>query len=78
MSKFTVIWKDNGDSFMVTTVTLRPTVDPLQLSTSEWADLAHAAECEANQIDPQESQFNAAEDGYDLISVIEGEPYFIY
>jgi len=78
MSQFTVTWRDNGNHFMVTTVELGDAIDPRQVSSNEWADLAHAAECAANNISPEDSQFVAEEDGYDLISVIEGVPNFIY
>jgi hypothetical protein len=78
MAKYTVTWRDNGDDFMVTTVELGDAIDARQVSTNEWADLAHAAECAANGIPLEESTFNAEEDGYDLISVIVGEPEFVY
>jgi hypothetical protein len=78
MAQFTVIWRDNGDDFMVTVVELGDAVDARQVSTNEWADLAHAAECAANGIPLDESVFNAEADGYDLISVIVGVPEYIY
>jgi hypothetical protein len=78
MAKYTVTWRDNGDYFMVTTVELADDRDPIAVSTNEWADLAHRAECIANGIPLDESLFNAAEDGYELISVIVGEPEFVY
>ena len=78
MAKFTVTWRDDGDDFMITTVELGDAIDPRQVSTNEWADLANAAECAANGIPLDESGFVAADHGYDLISVIEGVPTFIY
>ena len=78
MAKFTVTWRDDGDDFMITTVELGDAIDSRQVSTNEWADLAHAAECAANGIPLDESLFNAEDHGYDLISVIEGVPTFIY
>jgi hypothetical protein len=77
MALYTVIWRDNGDDFMITTVELGDVIDPHQVSTNEWADLAHAAELKANGIPPEESEFNS-EDGYDLITVIKGVPEYIY
>ena len=78
MAKYTVTWRDNGDDFMVTTVELGDAIDARQVSTNEWADLAHAAECAANGIPLDESTFKAEEDGYELISVIVGQPEFVY
>lgn len=78
MAQFTVTWRDNGDDFMVTTVELADDRDPRSLNTNEWADLAHAAECAANGIPLEESEFSAAEDGYDLISITVGVPEYIY
>jgi hypothetical protein len=77
MAQYTVIWRDSGDDYMVTTVELGAVVDPRQVSNNEWAELAHAAELAANGIDPAESEFSA-EDGYDLITVIVGVPEYIY
>ena len=78
MAKYTVTWRDNGDHFMVTTVELGDVIDPRQVSTNEWADLAHVAECAANGIPLDESDFDAERDGYDLVSVIVGVPEFVY
>lgn len=78
MAKFTVTWRDNGDHFMVTTVELSDDRDPHTVDTNEWADLAHRAECDDNNIPLDESMFNAEEDGYDMVSVIRGVPEFIY
>jgi hypothetical protein len=78
MAKYTVIWRDNGDEFMVTTVEMADEVDPQQVDNNDWADLAHLAECNANGIPLDESEFSAARDGYDLITVIKGVPDFVY
>jgi hypothetical protein len=79
MAQYTVIWRDNGDDFMVTTVELGDVIDARQMSTNEWADLAYAAECAANNIDPSENdEYLPSNDGYDLITVIVGVPEYIY
>jgi hypothetical protein len=79
MAKFTVIWRDNGDDFMVTLVELGDAVDARQVSTNEWADMAHRIECEHSDWSEEEiEQYLPSRDGYDLISVIRGELDFIY
>lgn len=78
MNQFTVIWRDCGDDFMVTTVELEDSVDPKILSTNTWADMAWAAENTAAGIPEDEWGVAPSEDGYDLISVIVGVPEYIY
>ena len=78
MAKFTVTWRDDGDDFMVTTVELGDVIDARQVSTNDWADLAHIAENRAAGIPEDEWGPKPSETGYDLISVVEGVPTFIY
>ena len=78
MAQFTVIWRDNGDDFMVTTVELEDTVNPDMLSTNTWADMAWAAEQTAAGMPEDEWGVAPSEAGYDMISVIRGVPEFIY
>lgn len=78
MNQFTVIWRDCGDDFMVTTVELEDSVDPKILSTNTWADMAWAAENTAAGIPEDEWGVAPSEAGYDLISVIVGVPEYIY
>jgi len=79
MAKYTVIWRDCGDDFLVTTVELGDIIDPNQVSTNEWADMAHRIECEHSDWTEEEiEEYLPSRDGYDLISVIRGVPDFIY
>lgn len=79
MQKFTVIWRDNGDDFMVTLVELEDSVNPLMLSTNTWADMAHRVECEHSDWSEEEiEEYLPSRDGYELISVVRGELDFIF
>jgi hypothetical protein len=79
MKQYTVIWRDNGDDYMVTTVELGDVIDARQMSTNEWADLAYAAECKSNDWTEEDMEdYLPSRDGYDLISVIVGVPEYIY
>jgi hypothetical protein len=78
MAKFTVTWRDDGDDFMVTTVELADDVDPKQVSTNKWADLAWAAENTAAGIPQDEWGPKPSDTGYDMISVVVGVPEFVY
>lgn len=79
MKQFTVIWRDNGDDFMVTTVELEDSVNPKMLSTNTWADMAHEVERAATATeDDEDDDYLPSRDGYDLISVIVGVPEYIY
>ncbi len=78
MAQFTVTWRDQGDDFMVTTVDLDDRIDPRLVTTNEWADLAWTAENTAAGIPADEWGTRPSVDGYDLISVVEGVPNFIY
>jgi hypothetical protein len=79
MAQFTVTWRDNGDDFMITVVELGDAIDPRQVSTNEWADLAFHAELAANGIPKEDMEgYLPSNDGYDMISVVRGVPDFIY
>lgn len=78
MALFTVTWRDMGDDFMVTTVDLDDRIDPKLVTTNEWADLAWTAENTSAGIPEDEWGTRPSVDGYDLISVVEGVPNFIY
>ncbi len=78
MAQYTVTWRDNGDDFMVTTVELGDVIDPRQVDTNEWADMAWAAENTAAGIPRDEWGDRPSETGYDMISVVRGVPDFIY
>jgi len=77
MRTYTVIWRDNGDDYMITDVQLGDVIDPLQVSNNEWADLAWAAECDAAGYNAEERATFSAEDGYDLICVFEGTVNYV-
>ena len=79
MAQYTVIWRDNGDDYMVTTVELADDRDPHSVDNNEWADLAYAAECADNDWTAEDmAGYLPSNDGYDMISVIVGVPEYIY
>lgn len=79
MALYTVIWRDNGDDFMITTVELGDVIDARQMDTNEWADLAYETECKANGWTDEDMEgYLPSNDGYDLITVIAGVPEYIY
>lgn len=76
MSKFTVIWRDDGDKFITTMVEILAGRNPQDISRAEWVDLAYAVECGWGG--ECESDYLPSLDGYELIAVIAGEVDFIY
>jgi hypothetical protein len=79
MAKFTVIWRDDGDDFMTTVVELGDDRDPHSINNNEWADLACAAEYDDNEYAAEDTdEYLPSRDGYELITVIVGEPEYIY
>lgn len=78
MKQYTITWRGDGDEFIVTGVEIADHCDPFSLSTDEWVDLAWQQENRAAGLCKDEWGERPSEVGYDLISVVEGVPNFIY
>lgn len=72
MNTYTVIWRDNGDDFMFTTVTTAR--DPVEISCTEWVLMAGEIEYEEWSEEDRISALADLLDGYDLLDVLVGEP----
>ncbi len=72
MTTYTVIWRDGGDDFMLTTV--NTTVEPSDMTSTDWVILA--AEVEYADWDEVDRVAAIADllDGFDLLDVLIGEP----
>ncbi len=70
--EYTVIWRDGGDDFMLTTV--RTAVEPADLTNTDWVIMA--GEVEYAQWDEVDRVAALADllDGYDLLDVLVGVP----
>ena len=69
---YTVIWRDNGDDFMLTTV--RTAVEPPELTSTDWVIMA--GEVEYAEWDAADRIAALADllEGYDLLDVLVGTP----
>jgi len=69
---YTVIWRDNGDDFMLTTV--RTAVEPPELTSTDWVIMA--GEVEYAEWDAADRIAALADllDGYELLDVLVGTP----
>jgi len=72
MTTYTVIWRDGGDDFMLTTV--NTAVEPSDMTNTDWVILA--AEVEYADWDEVDRVAAIADllDGFDLLDVLVGEP----
>ncbi len=72
MTTYTVIWRDGGDDFMLTTV--NTAVEPSDMTSTDWVILA--AEVEYADWDEVDRVAAIADllDGFDLLDVLIGEP----
>ena len=70
--EYTVIWRDGGDDFMLTTV--RTAVEPAELTNTDWVIMA--GEVEYAEWDESDRVAALADllDGYDLLDVLVGVP----
>lgn len=70
--EYTVIWRDGGDDFMLTTV--RTAVEPAELTNTDWVIMA--GEVEYAEWDEADRVAALADllDGYDLLDVLVGVP----
>lgn len=70
--EYTVIWRDGGDDFMLTTV--RTAIEPAELTNMDWVIMA--GEVEYAQWDEVDRVAALADllDGYDLLDVLVGVP----
>jgi hypothetical protein len=72
MTTYTVIWRDGGDDFMLTTV--NTAVEPSDMTNTDWVILA--AEVEYADWDEVDRVAAIADllDGFDLLDVLIGAP----
>ena len=72
MTTYTVIWRDGGDDFMLTTV--NTAVEPSDITSTDWVILA--AEVEYADWDEVDRVAAIADllDGFDLLDVLIGAP----
>ena len=70
--EYTVIWRDGGDDFMLTTV--RTAIEPAELTNTDWVIMA--GEVEYAEWDEADRVAALADllDGYDLLDVLVGVP----
>ena len=70
--EYTVIWRDGGDDFMLTTV--RTAIEPAELTYTDWVIMA--GEVEYAEWDEADRVAALADllDGYDLLDVLVGVP----
>jgi hypothetical protein len=72
MTTYTVIWRDNGDDFMMTTV--NTAVEPEEMTYTDWVLLAGEVEyADWDEVDRVAALADLL-DGYDLLDVLVGEP----
>lgn len=70
--EYTVIWRDAGEDFMLTTV--RTAVEPAELSNTDWVIMAGEVEyAEWDHIDRVAALADLLE-GYELLDVLVGVP----
>jgi len=72
MTTYTVIWRDNGDDFMMTPV--NTAIEPEEMTYTDWVLMA--GEVEYADWDEADRVAALADllDGYDLLDVLVGEP----
>jgi hypothetical protein len=69
---YTVIWRDGGDDYMLTTV--RTAIEPADLTNTAWVIMAGEVEyAEWDDVD-RVSALADLLDGYDLLDVLVGVP----
>ena len=76
MQKYTVIWRDNGDDYMITTVEV-PEEQGGNMNSQECVMAAAEVEYDGFE-DKAEILEDIEENGYDLIGVIFGEAVWVY
>ena len=70
--EYTVIWRDGGDEFMLTTV--RTAVEPAELTNTDWVIMAGEVEyAEWDEADRVAALADLLE-GYELLDVLVGVP----
>ena len=76
MKTYTVIWRDQGDDYMFTEV--NTTDNPADLSSLNWIQSAASVEYASYPADElAEILDDLAENGYDLLNVVEGSLTYI-
>ncbi len=72
MTTYTVIWRDGGDDFMLTTV--NTAVEPSDMTSTDWVILAGEVEyADWDEVDRVAALADLL-DGFDLLDVLVGEP----
>jgi hypothetical protein len=72
MTTYTVIWRDNGDDFMLTTV--NTAVEPSDMTNTDWVLLAGEVEyADWDEVDRVAALADLL-DGFDLLDVLVGAP----
>ncbi len=75
MQKYTVIWRDQGDDYIITVVAV-PEEQAGNMNSQDFVRLAAETEYEDFE-DRNEILEDIEENGYDLIGVILGEPVWV-
>ena len=76
MATYTVIWRDQGDDFIITIV--EHADDPAGMDRSDWMRLAATVEYAGwDEQEAKEIIDTIENDGYDLIGVILGEAVWV-
>lgn len=76
MQKYTVIWRDNGDDYMITTVEV-PEEQGGNMNSQEFVMAAAEVEYDGFEYKAEILE-DIEENGYDLIGVIFGEAVWVY
>lgn len=72
MQTYTVIWRDNGDEFMITEV--QTTDDPADIPSIGWVQTAAAVEyADWDEADRIVAIADLLTDGFDLLDVVKGK-----
>lgn len=72
MQTYTVIWRDNGDEFMITEV--QTTDDPADIPSIGWVQTAAAVEyADWDEADRIVAIADLLTDGFDLLAVVKGK-----
>ena len=72
MQTYTVIWRDNGDEFMITEV--QTTDDPADIPSIGWVQTAAAVEyADWDEADRIAAIADLLTDGFDLLDVVKGK-----
>lgn len=76
MQSYTVIWRDNGDDYMLTTV--QTSDDPADVPNIGWVQTAAEVEyADWDEADRIQAIADLLTDGYDLIAVVKGELEYV-